>query len=183
MTMQAPADRVALLEFLLKKGADLNAKDELGKNLLCKCAVENSGKTAAFLIEKGIEFKVKNVFGRTALHYAAIYDEDKMFASLIKLDTDNFAKDLMGYTPLHLAAINGSRKVISLILKNYNSEIELSTAPATSPSALNSTATSPSKATSSSLSKLLAEKDHQKRTPADLAAYFKQKHLVEMLRP
>jgi len=65
--------QVALLEFLLDNGADINAVTNDGMTALM-CAIKSKNKhVAEYLLERGADANIKDTSGNTALTYAQIY--------------------------------------------------------------------------------------------------------------
>lgn len=89
-----------MTKHLIKKGINLKAVDEDGKNAL-HYAVGNNSDLYDLLIEKGIDLKAADKFGKTALHYAAAQHNFAMCKLLIKKGADANAEDKDGKTPLH----------------------------------------------------------------------------------
>ena len=72
-------------KLLIKKGADLNAKNKWGDTPLHEAAMNNSVKVAKLLIKKGADLNDKNKWGDTPLLYAVRYDYDSVeVAELLK---------------------------------------------------------------------------------------------------
>ena len=63
-------DATPVMKNLLAFGANLNAKDFLGKTAAHWAVEYNQGENLKFLIDKGIDLSIKNIFGETAFDLA-----------------------------------------------------------------------------------------------------------------
>ena len=69
------------IEKLIKKGADVNAKDENGAPVLMAAAANGQTEIVKMLLDKGADVNVKDKDGKTALMYAA----DRGHTDIVKL--------------------------------------------------------------------------------------------------
>ncbi len=118
MLGQPPADRKAIVEYLLTKGANINEQDNLENTLLHKVGLDEEGKVTKLLLEKNKDPNAQNRLQRTPLHYAAMFKNDQLALLLIEKGALKDAKDVLGMTPLHLGAANKASIVCDLILSN-----------------------------------------------------------------
>ena len=58
------------IDFLLKKGLDLNSTDKNGNNALLLAALNGQNGTIDFLLKKGLDLNSTNNYGETALQVA-----------------------------------------------------------------------------------------------------------------
>lgn len=105
--------RVDILEYLISKGADINATGEFG-SALDAAAFEGNFEIVEFLLEKGADVNTTDTDGYTPLHSAANLDIVKL---LLKKDANVNAKNTNGATPLHSAAERGRLELVKLLLK------------------------------------------------------------------
>ena len=106
---------------LLKRGADLETKDDYGYTPLLK-AVKNDapGNVIDRLLECGGNVHAVAEDRKTALHFAAQKHEKRMMEKMIKyLKVSLFvnAQDSVGWTPLHEAAYYGSEVAAVILIK------------------------------------------------------------------
>jgi ankyrin repeat protein len=88
-----------MMKLLIKNGADINLKNNNGKDLLQVCVWLNYIRFAEFALENGANPNSQNIEGNTSLHMAT-----KSTPEMVKLLLDNGAKRFItnkrGKTPL-----------------------------------------------------------------------------------
>lgn len=98
-----------IVEQLIAKGVDVNAKNKMGGTPLHEAASQSNKDGVALLIANGADVNAKGQFGRTPLHEATVpvYSDrnsrDDVVALLIANGADVNAKGDFGETPLHVA--------------------------------------------------------------------------------
>jgi hypothetical protein len=110
---------------LIKKGIDINAKNNSGETVLHYAVEYGSISLTNKLIAKGIDINAKDNSGDTALHYAAKYDNSSLTNRLIAEGIDINAKNNSGDTALHYAARYGNLLKGSNIAKNNSGQTAL----------------------------------------------------------
>jgi len=108
----------AAVEFLLSKGADVDAEDKEGKTILSKAIVRRDEDLSRRLVDAGASVRHKAA-DKTPLHIAAEVGSEKIVAMLLDrgADVNDTRDDGDGYTPLHVAAGNGHENVVTLLLE------------------------------------------------------------------
>jgi cytohesin len=98
-----------IVEQLIAKGVDVNAKNRMGGTPLHEAASQSNKDTVALLIANGADVNAKGQFGRTPLHEAGVpvyphrNGNDDVVAVLIANGADVNAKGDFNETPLHVA--------------------------------------------------------------------------------
>ena len=92
-----------LIDFLVKKGLDVNISTRDGSTGLHEAAWYNNPEAARALIAHGAKVNVTNASGNTPLHYAAEHNWMEVVEILVKNGADVNARNKKGETPLHLA--------------------------------------------------------------------------------
>ncbi len=107
-------------EFLVKKGADVNAASEnLYGSRPIHIAVENNNENIVeFLLSKGVDANDTDKQGYTPLHYAAWRGRSEVASLLFDKGANVNAADTStaGKKPIHVAAENNSKSVIEFLL-------------------------------------------------------------------
>ncbi|WP_236716037.1 ankyrin repeat domain-containing protein [Leptospira interrogans] len=126
-------DRLEIIEYLISKGLDVNAKDELGLTPLMIAVStkhryynkdSNSVTTSSissekirYLLLKGADPLAKSKSGMTLLHYAAYRGLDWFVEDLIAAKMDPNATDQNGWTPLHSATSGGHKNTVEILIR------------------------------------------------------------------
>ena len=109
----AEFDRVDTVKYLLKNGADIEAKDNENLTAFVLAAKRGRTRTAELLLESGAELKSRDASRRTCIHLAVIHERLETLRMLLNREQGQLInerdKDLR--TPLHYAASLGRLKV------------------------------------------------------------------------
>ncbi len=109
---------LAEVKILLKKGADVNAKDETDfMTPLHYATVYGHKEIVELLIEKGADVNAKDETDFTTLHYATVYGHKEIVELLIEKGADVNAKDETDFTPLHYATVYGHKEIVELLIE------------------------------------------------------------------
>jgi ankyrin repeat protein/beta-lactamase regulating signal transducer with metallopeptidase domain len=117
---QARTDAVKLVELLIAKGADMNAKTNSARGAmpLHLACLSGNKEVAALLISKGADVNSRDNNGETPLHFAALANDVDLAELLISKGAAVNAElntRITRYTPLHLAAMTDADMVEFLI--------------------------------------------------------------------
>lgn len=94
---------LGLVQFLVSKGADVNAKGEYGITPMSLAAVYDHDEIVRFLVSKGADMDVRDSSGLTPLCTAVITRRFEIVKFLVSKGADVNAKDNDGRTPLYWA--------------------------------------------------------------------------------
>ncbi|KAL9049705.1 MAG: hypothetical protein Q9162_007077 [Coniocarpon cinnabarinum] len=100
-------DSDALVDFLLTKDADVNAKNSNGQTALHFCASKSHLDIARKLVSKGATARVKDKRQQLPLHRAAAVGSVPMIKLLLGRQSPVDATDMDGMTALHQAVVEG----------------------------------------------------------------------------
>lgn len=103
-----------IAEFLISRGADINALDKFSQPPLYWALDEEDGEVAQYLIDIGAQVDFKTSGDWTALH---LVDSVDIARQLIDSGLDPNARTDSGSTPSHLAAGNGFEEVVALFME------------------------------------------------------------------
>jgi ankyrin repeat protein len=96
-------DKIAFVNYLLGKGADIKAKDNEGNTVLHYLSLYGSDiPTLKILINNGADVNAKNADANTPLHVAGEYGEKDVFMALMVHGANPQNKNRSGKTPLQL---------------------------------------------------------------------------------
>ena len=108
-------DDYEMAGLLLRKGADINAKDAGANTPLHVASLCFRYRLAALLLREGADASAHNQFGQTPLHYAACMGQKSIAGLLLKAGAQKDVRDLDGNTPVDLARAMGMTGLVSLL--------------------------------------------------------------------
>ena len=109
-------DALKVAEYLVGRGADINAKTKRGSTPFHFAAWNDALKVAEYLVGRGADINAKNNYGSTPLHTAAWSDALKVAEYLVGRGADINAKNNDGETPLYIAAGGDALKVAEYLV-------------------------------------------------------------------
>lgn len=108
--------RVEAVRISLENGTDVNEKDDHGRTLLQRAAINGELEVAEFLLSWGANVKTTDRQGWTALHWAASSGHQEIAELLIASGSEVSARGWLGDSPLFWAATFDRREVAELLL-------------------------------------------------------------------
>ena len=108
----------AVVELLLKNGADIDKKNEYGTTPLHLAADRGHTEVVELLLQHRANIHEKDQYGHTPLHWATAEGHNKVVRLLLRHRADINAENNIGETPLHLAVRYGKTEIVELLLKN-----------------------------------------------------------------
>ena len=113
----AEVGHLALVEMLLKRGADVHYANDLGGTALHRAAQRGRAEMVAYLLKQGADVNAPDSRGRTALIRAAWHNQPDGIPSLIahgaRVDQHTWKEK---QTALHYASLNGRADVAKALL-------------------------------------------------------------------
>jgi len=107
---------VAVAEYFLERGADVNAVDSDGWTPLYWAASQGDTEVAQLLLEAGTDVNAADHDAQTPLHLATWQGHTEMVQLLLERGADVNASNDDGWTPLHSAASQPYPEVLELLL-------------------------------------------------------------------
>jgi len=106
-----------MLEYLLSKGADVNAYDDrAGTPLHIVTKWCPDVEALKILVDHGADVNTKNKWEEIPLHHAAKQTDVEILAYLISQGADVHAKNKQGETPLHCAVEESSTEIVAFLV-------------------------------------------------------------------
>jgi len=121
LMLAAMNNHPSAVEFLLEKGATINAKDNENRNALMLCATKGNRELVDVLTKNSIRLDDQDNLGNTALIWATLANNLQMADALIASGADLDLQNKLGNTALIIAA--GSNEEIAKILVNENADL------------------------------------------------------------
>ena len=113
-----------LIELLLKRGAEVNARDSEGNQALMAAAQEGHEQVADSLLRYGAAIELRNKYGRTALMAAARFGRENVVYAFLQHGAEVDLQDGLGTTALWYAAYSGLEGLADLLLR-HGAEVNL----------------------------------------------------------
>lgn len=114
----AQGNHQAIVEFLLKNGAVVDAGDEFGWKPLHRVMVNRSGEDVAqMLLTHGADINARCSYRKSPLHHAIEKGNDPMVSFLLAAGADFEARDIAERTPLHTAIESRLETMVHILLE------------------------------------------------------------------
>ena len=108
-----------VVEFLLNKGAEVNARNDDGATALHWACYKGYLESARLLLDHGAALEAKDEDNETPLHWASCNNKLDVVKELVQQGADIFAKSEDDKTPLDLA----NRQVAEYLLGQYKEKV------------------------------------------------------------
>jgi len=106
--------RPQVLDLLVRRGADLNAKDLFGRTILHLYTESGNSDAVGLLVNLGADVNSQDSAGATPLLYAARAGRGELVRFLLEQGANPAAKDKNGDTPLTAASRAGHSEIVTL---------------------------------------------------------------------
>jgi ankyrin repeat protein len=107
-----------MIVYMIKKGADVNFKNEIGETPLQIAAAYGHKDLVVLLLDNNADINMQCTSGWSPLHQTAMKGKKDIAEYLIKKGANVNIKDKEGHTPLHSAAGYGYTDIVELLLIN-----------------------------------------------------------------
>ncbi|KID65988.1 NACHT and Ankyrin domain protein, partial [Metarhizium hybridum] len=107
-----------IVELLLEKSADTNAREQDGSTALMQATMNRHDKVVELLLAKNADLNAKDMHGMTALLIAADLGDEVIVKMLLEHEADVNAKDIRGMTALFIAAQLGEEVIVKILLEH-----------------------------------------------------------------
>jgi ankyrin repeat protein len=108
--------RVGIVEYLIGKGASIEARDSDGHTALHRALNVNNHDIILLLYDKGADLSATDLSGNAPLMYAVIDDDYEIVKLFLDADADPNHVNMYGNTVLHNASRNGYFEIVKLLL-------------------------------------------------------------------
>jgi ankyrin repeat protein len=114
---QEDSQRAAIVQYLVREGHDINAKDIEGRSALWWAASRGYEQTVGVLLASNARFDVKNNYGSTPLDKAATRGHLNIARQIIEAGANVNTRNGKDETPLYAAASNGHEDIVRLLIE------------------------------------------------------------------
>ena len=112
----SPATKGELVQLLLDRGAQLEARNDAGRTALLVACENKALDMVRLLLENGADMNASDKHGRSALHLAALKGSPAVVAELLASGATVDAPAWDGHTPLFSAMVMAEQRVVELLL-------------------------------------------------------------------
>ncbi len=112
----AAAGHIEIVEYLLAKGADIDARNNANQNPLLHAAYYGKATVVQLLLDKGADYKERDRYDRTVLHYPVREGHKDVVEILVKKGMDITVEDGMGVSPMRFAIEGGRFEIMDVFI-------------------------------------------------------------------
>ncbi|MDH4226389.1 MAG: ankyrin repeat domain-containing protein [Deltaproteobacteria bacterium] len=106
-----------MVEYLIKRGASLNAKENVKGKTALHAAIENGNiMTVNTLVAAGVNVTSEDNEGRRPVHYAVMINDEEKLRAIARAGADMNARDFEGVSSLHMALLKGNMKIAAVLV-------------------------------------------------------------------
>ncbi len=105
------------LKFFIKKGININKKNDFDMTALLEALKANKDKTVKFLLKKDADPKIITKNGINAIRLAVENNNEKMLKLFLKKGVNPSQKDVLGKTPIIVSIEKNYYKLTKILLK------------------------------------------------------------------
>ena len=118
LLLAGSAGNSAVVEYLIRKGADINAINKEHSNLLHVTAFAGNLELVRFLVDdKGFDINKQNITDATPLHYAVFWAKKDIVEFLINKGANLYLKDKLGDTPYQLSNSKRNKSSYDVVIE------------------------------------------------------------------
>ncbi|KAI5778825.1 hypothetical protein EDC01DRAFT_634306 [Geopyxis carbonaria] len=105
-----------VVRMLLDRGANIEAKDRLGRAAIHIASLNSGEGIVRMLLDRGADIETEDEDGQTLLHWASYNTHERVARMLLDRGANIEAKDKLGIAAIHRASANSGEGVVRMLL-------------------------------------------------------------------